>query len=204
MPLAGFLAGASAGTFLHEVFELFDFQKLHPGLGAESPDGREMTGGGAFPDGPEAREELETTEGLETIEGLVSSDALEATDGLETTEGLTVEDGLESGRRELAALVNMLLARHGFAQGRWRDLLVAGLEPVLQTPLGGPLGETRLCDIPMDKRLDELHFHLPVAGGSAWVPPGPGDDDGGGEPVRSGPLAAAFGKRPGYDFIRQA
>jgi exodeoxyribonuclease V beta subunit len=43
--------------------------------------------------------------------------------------------------------------------------VVAGLEAVLQTPLGPVLASRRLCDIGRADRLDELEFELPLAGG---------------------------------------
>src|SRR5690606_18970103 len=50
---------------------------------------------------------------------------------------------------------------------RWTDVLVPGLEAVLRTPLGAPLGGLRLCDVPRGERFDELRFDLPLAGGTS-------------------------------------
>jgi len=47
----------------------------------------------------------------------------------------------------------------------WSGALVDGLIDALQTPVGGPLGDWRLCDLPGERRLDELRFDLPIAGG---------------------------------------
>src|SRR5690606_21693653 len=47
-------------------------------------------------------------------------------------------------------------------------VLVEGLIPALDTPLGGPLGDRRLADVPRADRLDELRFDLPILGGTAW------------------------------------
>jgi exodeoxyribonuclease V beta subunit len=47
------------------------------------------------------------------------------------------------------------------------EALALGLADAVRTPLGGPLGSTRLADIPTADRLDELEFHLPLAACSA-------------------------------------
>ncbi|MCH2184333.1 PD-(D/E)XK nuclease family protein, partial [Myxococcota bacterium] len=41
--------------------------------------------------------------------------------------------------------------------------LVSGLDQALRTPLGGPLGEFSLKDLPRLSRIDEMEFTLPVA-----------------------------------------
>ena len=45
------------------------------------------------------------------------------------------------------------------------DAVVAGLRGVLETPLGGLVGDLRLRDLARADRLDELDFELPLAGG---------------------------------------
>jgi len=45
----------------------------------------------------------------------------------------------------------------------------SGLAQALRTPLGGPLGSTRLTDVARGDRLDELTFELPLAGGDSPV-----------------------------------
>ena len=109
VPLANFPGGADAGTFLHELFEVMDFQK--------------------FPRSP-------------------SGDAT-------------------LGRAELERTLDRLGPKHSMNRSDWRQILHEGLPQVLQTPLGGPLGDLRLADVPRSRRLDELAFDLPVAGGAA-------------------------------------
>ncbi len=109
VPLADLRAGASVGTFLHELFEHLDFSAFaHPG-----------------------------------------------------------EDtaGEERARAELLRVISERGPLHGFDSPRWRELLLAGLPPVLRTPLGGDLEGFRLADVPRNRRLDELSFDLPLAGG---------------------------------------
>ena len=77
--------------------------------------------------------------------------------------GLTV-----APERTLAAVLAVKMAEHGFAADRWGPTLLAALTRVLATPLGGPLGATRLCDIAPDVRFDELRFDFPLAGGADY------------------------------------
>ena len=96
--------------------------------------------------------------------------------------------GAESeGATALAALLDDRLPQHGFAADRWRDELLVGLLAALRTPLGGPLGATRLCDIPRCDRLDELRFDLPLAGGDRF-----GSAEDVMNPVRSEQLVGAL------------
>ncbi|MEC9465123.1 MAG: PD-(D/E)XK nuclease family protein, partial [Myxococcota bacterium] len=106
VPLAGFPAGAEAGTFLHALFEEFDFAAAHPN-------------------------QEEPTQALE-------------------------------------ALINELAPIHGFEGHEALELLPAGMLAALRTPLGGPLGQHRLCDIKRNQRIDELRFEFPIAGGNQW------------------------------------
>ncbi len=72
---------------------------------------------------------------------------------------------MAAGRAVLEPLVKQLGAEHGIRDPDALALLVEHLPAVLQTPLGGSLGDLRLADIPRGRRLDELGFDLPVAGG---------------------------------------
>lgn len=69
------------------------------------------------------------------------------------------------------------------------DCLVPGLQAVLATPLGGDLGGFCLGELDRRSRLDELDFHLPLAGGSRWL------RDGNRVPVLSWRVGEAFRKR---------
>ncbi|MBK8238612.1 MAG: exodeoxyribonuclease V subunit beta [Deltaproteobacteria bacterium] len=61
------------------------------------------------------------------------------------------------------ALVQGRLREHGFVDdGAWAEVVVAGLQQVVATPLLGP-GSFALRDVPRTQRLDELEFLLPVA-----------------------------------------
>ena len=62
------------------------------------------------------------------------------------------------------------------------EMVLEGLDQVLQTPLGGPLGELALADIRPDQRLHELSFDLPV------------------QEVRTADLVDAFGADPTARF----
>ena len=70
--------------------------------------------------------------------------------------------------RSLALLAASIGRRIGVTRDEDHRLVTAHLPTVLQTPLGGALGELRLQDLAPGDRLDELGFDLPVRGGSAW------------------------------------
>jgi exodeoxyribonuclease V beta subunit len=72
---------------------------------------------------------------------------------------------MAAGRAVLEPLVQQLGAVHGIRDPAALALVVEHLPAVLQTPLGGSLGDLRLADIPRARRLDELGFDLPIAGG---------------------------------------
>ncbi len=76
----------------------------------------------------------------------------------------------DDGRVALRGLLEHQLPLHGFAAAEWAEPLTAHLLDVLRTPLGGPLGATRLCDIPTTDRLNELRFDFPIAGGGDHAP----------------------------------
>jgi exodeoxyribonuclease V beta subunit len=102
----------------------------------------------------------------------------------------------EIGRLHLRQQLTDLLTRHGFDAGRWLEPLTDGITPVLQTPLGGPLGELRLCDIPRAQRFDELRFDFPIAGGGAF------GQDGRRDRVTSKVLTGALQLRQADDVMR--
>jgi exodeoxyribonuclease V beta subunit len=68
----------------------------------------------------------------------------------------------------LEAVLRQQMPQHGIPE-RWLGPLRDGLAAALSTPLGGPLGDTRLCDVPLADRLDEMAFEFPVAGGYELV-----------------------------------
>ncbi|MEC9465716.1 MAG: UvrD-helicase domain-containing protein, partial [Myxococcota bacterium] len=69
---------------------------------------------------------------------------------------------------ELDTLIKELAPIHGFTDDDVLSILPAGMVATLRTPLGGPLGSTRLCDIEHNQRIDELRFEFPIAGGNQW------------------------------------
>ncbi len=73
------------------------------------------------------------------------------------------------GRGTLAELVRAQGLRQGFSRPDHDDKLVAALPAILQTPLGGPLGDFCLGDLPGERRLDELGFDLAIGPGEAWA-----------------------------------
>jgi exodeoxyribonuclease V beta subunit len=70
--------------------------------------------------------------------------------------------------RRFADVVVDLLGTHGFDAEQWSEMLRAGLLDVMRTPLAGPLGMVRLCDVGRGSRFDELRFDFPIAGGGAF------------------------------------
>ena len=105
----------------------------------------------------------------------------------ETMDFRDAGDGVDPEERHRRVLnhLRQILPRHGFApEEHATRSAVAGLVAALRTPLGGPAGALRLCDLPRDARFDELRFELPLTRGSHWQP---------GDPcVASGDLAAAL------------
>jgi exodeoxyribonuclease V beta subunit len=63
---------------------------------------------------------------------------------------------------------------YGYPVERWREPLSTILSDVLATPLLVGKRAFALHDVPCSARLDELEFHLPVAGGSGDQPPARG------------------------------
>ncbi len=61
-----------------------------------------------------------------------------------------------------AALVELELGRAGIDLEQ-RDAVLAGLEQLRLTPMGGPLGSFRLAELPLTQRLNEMNFDLPLA-----------------------------------------
>jgi exodeoxyribonuclease V beta subunit len=71
------------------------------------------------------------------------------------------------GTAALEKVLDEQLPRFGFSAAAHTSVLVPGLRHTLRTPLGGPLGDLRLCDLQRRDRLDEMAFDLPIAGGRA-------------------------------------
>ncbi|MBT6435706.1 MAG: UvrD-helicase domain-containing protein, partial [Deltaproteobacteria bacterium] len=61
----------------------------------------------------------------------------------------------------LMEVITKCLHSYALSEELWSDDLTAAFLETLRTPLGGPLGTLRLCDIPMNHRLDELQFDFP-------------------------------------------
>ncbi len=61
-----------------------------------------------------------------------------------------------------AARVELELGRAGIDLEQ-RDAVLAGLEQLRLTPMGGPLGSFRLAELPLTRRLNEMNFDLPLA-----------------------------------------
>jgi len=99
------------------------------------------------------------------------------------------------GSAYLEASLEKALQAHGFSMDRHGPDLLEGLPLALRTPLGGPLGQTRLCDISAGDRLDELRFDLPLAGGHHW------GRDGRRPSVHAAQIAAAMNQRAGDDTL---
>lgn len=68
-------------------------------------------------------------------------------------------------REAIAEVVEDRLIAHGFASDRWTDPVTDALSEVLATPLR-PETPLRLADVPVDRRLVEMEFLLPLAGGA--------------------------------------
>ena len=99
------------------------------------------------------------------------------------------------GTVHLEQCLKKTLLKHGFSMERFGQGLIDGLPLTLRTPLGGPLGQTRLCDISTEDRLDELRFELPLAGGHQW------GRDGHRPSVHAAQIAAAMNRRNGDDTL---
>ena len=104
----------------------------------------------------------------------------------------------DEGATYLEQCLDKTLQTHGFSMKRFGQGLIEGLPLALRTPLGGPLGQTRLCDISTPDRLDELRFELPLAGGHQW------GRDGYDPPVHAAQIAAAMNLRTGDDALPSA
>lgn len=66
---------------------------------------------------------------------------------------------------ELALQVTTALVSNGLNPSQDAAPLTRGILAVLQTPIGGVLGETRLADISRADRIDELEFYMPMGDG---------------------------------------
>ncbi|MEP7347103.1 MAG: PD-(D/E)XK nuclease family protein, partial [Gemmatimonadaceae bacterium] len=87
----------------------------------------------------------------------------------------------------LSGVASAQLQQTGFDAKLWTAPVVDCVTEVLDTELTTPLSAFRLRDIPVDRRLDELAFALPVCGGL----------DAGDERVGASDLARAFRDHPG-------
>ena len=85
------------------------------------------------------------------------------------------------------AVVELELPRAGLSPDL-SDALVLGLEQLVQSPLGGALGDCRLGDLPAGSWLNEMNFDLPLAHTEQ------------GRLVRSSGLASVFSDHPGGRF----
>jgi exodeoxyribonuclease V beta subunit len=64
----------------------------------------------------------------------------------------------------LESVVSEQMGLHGI-RDEWLAPLCEGLTAALSTPLGGPLGAASLRQVPRGRRIDEMDFELPIAGG---------------------------------------
>ena len=103
------------------------------------------------------------------------------------------------GEQALKELLDQQMPAHGIDPERHLNTaLVQGLADALRTPLGGVLEHTRLCDIPPQHRLNEMHFHFPLAGGLDWGRPDAR------AAVRSEQISAALQLREGDEALSTA
>ncbi len=91
-----------------------------------------------------------------------------------------------------AALAELELGRAGIDLEQ-RDAVLAGLEQLRLTTMGGPLGSFRLAELPLMHRLNEMNFDLPLASE-------PGASRQGSPLVRAAGLAAPFRDHPSGAF----
>jgi exodeoxyribonuclease V beta subunit len=96
-------------------------------------------------------------------------------------------------RRLLEQVVDERLRRYGFEDERWTPVVSAAVEQTLDVVID-PDTELRLRDLTPGRRLDELRFVLPAAGGAA----------GGGRRVTPASLAAVFATHGGERLARYA
>ena len=92
---------------------------------------------------------------------------------------------------ETASVVAQELQRAGLDPVHQQSLL-AGIEQLRLSPMGGALGAARLADLPRQQRLNEMNFDLPLA-----VPQTPGPRP---ALIRASGLARAFAQHPGGLF----
>ncbi len=85
------------------------------------------------------------------------------------------------------AVMEQELERAGL-EAALAEPLAEGLERLRLTPFGGPLGGFRLADLPVEERLNEMNFDLPLA-----VGPGPVQEP---PRVRAAGLARCFSDHP--------
>jgi exodeoxyribonuclease V beta subunit len=168
------LATAVARRRLDDQWRLWSFS----GVKREA-DARSDASGGA-PDAAAAVDEPPMWGGVDEP----SATALEDMPAAAGTEGAVTRLSLAPGGTAFGTLVHQVLEAVDFTSDtlvedlttecaerlQYRrlavapDELAASLVPALQSPLGGPEGDRRLVDIGRSDRLDELDFHLPLAG----------------------------------------
>ncbi|MCT0230187.1 UvrD-helicase domain-containing protein [Synechococcus sp. CS-1324] len=93
-----------------------------------------------------------------------------------------VDHQLPANTPAQAELVERELARAGIEAGE-RDAVLRFLDQLRFTPMGGALGAFRLADLPINQRLNEMGFDLPLASGE-------------GQLVRASGLARVFRQQP--------
>ncbi len=71
--------------------------------------------------------------------------------------------GAPTAGREALALIGALGVRNGFPDAAQHELLADVLPSILRAPLGGPVGDLALADLPLTERLDELQFDFTLA-----------------------------------------
>jgi exodeoxyribonuclease V beta subunit len=64
------------------------------------------------------------------------------------------------------SMIDRSLDKYGISAERHADCLSKGLSLMLQTPLGGELGDATLGNVSRAQRIDEMRFDLPLLGGT--------------------------------------
>ncbi len=78
------------------------------------------------------------------------------------------DDANQAHQEEIQRLTDQRAPIHGMDSVHITRTLSQALPGMLRTPLGGELGDTCLADIPDGRRLNELTFDLPLAGGDRY------------------------------------
>jgi len=106
-------------------------------------------------------------------------------------EVLELMDFQASDSAALHSAVTESLARFGFEE-KWAEPLCRAIGDILATPLGAGAPPLALRDVPQSKRLSELEFLFPVAGGAAVEPSAVEKPDRDGVLLTRARLAAVF------------